>query len=252
VILPEPNEEWEMDFGEIHLADGMKLEFFIVVDRGTSRVIYLEGSEGYHAETALEAVARMLLLCGLPRRLRLDRDPRFVGSWTRDSYPSALVRFLRVLGVEPVVCPPRRPDLKPFVETCIHTLKYEWLARFSPATFADAFDVLPEFIFYHNAERPHQGRACKNRPPDEAFPNLPALPHLPDEVDPDAWLLDYQGRVFRRRVSSNGTIQIDRHIYYVDDDLAGLRVLVHLEAEQQMFYITCNGQLVKSCDIRGL
>jgi hypothetical protein len=31
-----------------------------VVDRGTSQVVYLEGSAGYNAETALEAVARLL------------------------------------------------------------------------------------------------------------------------------------------------------------------------------------------------
>jgi len=60
VVLPAPNEEWEMDFGEIHFEDEMQLEFFLVVDRGTSRVIYIEGSPGYNAETALEAVARLL------------------------------------------------------------------------------------------------------------------------------------------------------------------------------------------------
>ena len=100
-----------MDFGEIQLDDATTFEFFLVVDRGTSRVVYLEGSQGYNAETALAAVARLLLLQGLPQRLRFDRDTRFVGSWTGDSYPSALVRFLRVVGVQPVICPPRRPDL---------------------------------------------------------------------------------------------------------------------------------------------
>jgi hypothetical protein len=46
-------------------------EFFIVVDRGTSRLVYLEAREGYNAVTALEAVARLLLLHGLPQRLRV-------------------------------------------------------------------------------------------------------------------------------------------------------------------------------------
>ena len=123
LVLPAPMEEWEMDFGQIRIDEATIFEFFIVVDRGTSRVIYLEGSEGYNAETALEAVARLLLSQGLPKRLRFDRDSRFVGSWTRDSYPSPLLRFMRVVGIEPVVCPPYRPDLKPFVERTIKTLK---------------------------------------------------------------------------------------------------------------------------------
>jgi len=110
--LCAPMEEWEMDFCEIRLVDG-RFEFFLVVDRGTSRVIYLEGREGYRADTALEAVVRMFLLKGMPKRLRFDRDPRFVWTWTADSFPAPLVRLLHVLGVEPIICPQRRPDKKP-------------------------------------------------------------------------------------------------------------------------------------------
>jgi hypothetical protein len=87
--LPAPMEEWEMNFGEIYLgpAEGV-FEFFLVVDRGTSRVIYAEASHGYRAQSALEAVVRLFEKHGLPKRLRFDRDPRLWGSWTRDSYPS--------------------------------------------------------------------------------------------------------------------------------------------------------------------
>ncbi len=82
----------------------------MVVDRGTSRLIYLEGSTGYNAETALEALVRLFSTCGLPKRLRFDRDPRLWGAWSRDSYPSPMIRMLRVLGIEDVPCPPHRPD----------------------------------------------------------------------------------------------------------------------------------------------
>lgn len=145
ILLPAPNEEWEMDFGQIRIDHETIFEFFIVVDRGTSRVIYLEGSEGYNAETALEAVARLFVLNGLPQRLRLDRDSRFVGAWTRDSYPLPLIRFLHVVDVDSVVCPPYRPDKKPVVERTIKTLKHEWLARHSIKTLADAYEVLQGF-----------------------------------------------------------------------------------------------------------
>ena len=123
VILPPPNEEWEIDFGLLKLGDGTWFEFFVVIDRGTSRVIYLEGCERYNAETALEAIARLFLIHGCPKRIRMDRDTRFVGAWTSDSYPSALLRFIRNLDIEPIICPPRRPDLKPFVERVIYTIK---------------------------------------------------------------------------------------------------------------------------------
>jgi transposase InsO family protein len=252
-LQPEaPNVEWEMDFAELNFEDGMKLEFFLVVDRGTSRVIYLEGCEGYNAETSLEAVARLLVLHGLPERLRFDRDPRFVASWTMDSYPAALVRFLWCIGVEPIVCPPRRPDLKPFVERTVKTVKEEWFARFAPKTYGEAIELLDGFKSYFNTERPHQGRACGNLPPDEAFPSLPALPHIPETLNPNAWLRPYHGRIFRRRVSSSGMIQIDKHRYYIGIDYARLYVHVHLDADNKTFHITYENEVLIVCDIQGL
>ena len=119
----EPMQEWEADFGLVKPSETLGVEFLVLVDSGTSILVDTQATEGFQAESALAALARTLLLNGLPRRLRIDRDARLVGSWSNDGYPSALVRFLLCLGVEPVICPPRRPDLKPFVERCIRTLK---------------------------------------------------------------------------------------------------------------------------------
>lgn len=250
--LGEPMAEWEMDFCEIRLENG-RFEFFLVVDRGTSRVVYLEGCEGYRADSALLAVSRLFLLNGLPQRLRFDRDPRWVWSWSTDGYPAPLVRLLHVLGVEPVICPPRRPDKKPYVERCIRTFKYEWLDRFSLDTLADCYEALDAFPHYHNSERIHLGRACAGRTPDEAFPDLPILPRLPDQVDPNAWLRVQHRRMFRRRIRSNGTIQLDKHVYYVDQKLAKRSALVHLDAYNHCLWVSLDGQPhPKQLPLKGL
>lgn len=253
LILPPPMEEWEMDFGEIFLsADETVFEFLIVVDRGTSRLIYLEGSTGYNAETALEALVRLFSTCGLPKRLRFDRDPRLWGAWSRDSYPSPMIRMLRVLGIEDIPCPPYRPDKKPFVERCIETLKYEHFARFVPTTLAEAQDALATFPHYYNDERPHQGQACQNRTPEAAFPSatLPVLSKLPRDVNPDAWLGSIQRRIYRRRVTSDGTIQIDRHTYGIGSAYRKQSVAAHVVGSE--FYVTCAEQVLKKLPIRGL
>jgi hypothetical protein len=252
LVLPAPMEEWELDFGEIRLSEEDIFEFFLVVDRGTSRLVYLEGCSGYKAETALEAVARLFLLHGLPKRLRFDRDVRLWGARTRDSYPSPLIRFLRVLGVEPVVCPPRRPDLKPVVERAVSTFKHEGLARQPAQNLAEALELTEAFPHYYNHERPQQGQACANRTPDEAFPSLPALPQLPETVQPDAWLKAYYGRVYRRRVSAAGTIQIDRYLYSLGTAYAKQLVLVHLDAEQKAFFVSSGEKLLNRLPIQGL
>jgi transposase InsO family protein len=253
VELPAPNSEWELDFGELWLPDeASSIEFLLVVDRGTSRLVYLEARRGYNAVTALEALARLLVLHGVPERLRFDRDVRLWGAWTRDSYPSPFIRFLRVLGVEPDVCPPHRPDLKPFVERCIGTLKHEWFARQRPTTFAAAVEQLEQFAHYYNDQRPHQGRACQNQPPSVAFPTLPRLPALPEEVVPDAWLQALHGRTYRRRVTSDGTFQLDRHSYSVGARYAKQPLMVHVDAAQRLVHITLEGRVVKTLPIRGL
>jgi hypothetical protein len=245
-------EEWELDFGEIRVEGEYPFEFLVVVDRGTSRLVYLEGGTGYRAATALDALQRLFAAQGLPQRLRFDRDPRLWGAWTRDSYPSPWVRVLHALGVTPVICPPHRPDKKPFVERCIGTLKYEWLARASPTTLAEAHEALAGFPAYYNVHRPHQGRACQNRPPQEAFPNLPVLPTLPAQVDPDAWLQREQGRLYRRRVNAAGTIQIDCHLYPVGTRWAHQAVLAQLDAQDRCFRVFCEQRLVKQLPIAGL
>jgi len=250
--LPAPNEEWEMDFGEIRIDHETILEFFLVVDRGTSRVIYLEGSMGYNAEMALEAVARCFKQCGMPNRLRFDRDVRFVGSWTGRSYPSALIRFLRVMGITPVVCPPRRPDLKPIVERTILTLKSEWLDRHSINSYADGVEALATFEGYYNQERIHFGRACNGRIPNDAFPDWPTLPTLPDSVNPNAWLESYHQRVYQRRITTNGTFQIDKYTYYIDRQYAKRSVLVHVDASSGQFRVVADEGVIAVVDMKGL
>ena len=149
-------------------------------------------------------------------------------------------------------CPPHRPDKKPFVERCIETLKYEYVARFAPTTRVEAQEVLANFPRYYNEQRPHQGQACQNRPPEEAFPatTLPKLPMLPEIVHPDDWLRSIQRRIYQRRVTSDGTVQIDRHTYSIGSAYRQQSVAAHVVGTE--FYVVCAGKLVKRLPIRGL
>ena len=117
---PEPMDTWEIDFTDVSGAKAHhdnksmhQVEAFAVIDRGTSILVDLQASDNYHAQTALVAMASTLIQQGLPKRIVFDRDPRFIGSWSADDFPSAFMRFLMCLGIEVEVCPPQRPDLKP-------------------------------------------------------------------------------------------------------------------------------------------
>jgi transposase InsO family protein len=249
---PEPMSTWEFDFGVLNLGAERWLEFAVTVDEGTSILVDTQTTERYQADTALEAVARLFLGTGLPQRFRFDRDTRLVGSWTTDGYPSAFVRFLLCLGVEPVICPPRRPDLKPFVERCIRTLKHECLVEQRPTSVAQADQLLRHYRQFYNTKRAHQALSCQNRPPYEAFPHLPLLPQIPAMVDPDGWLHLYHGRLFRRRVAANGVVDVDKYPYYLGTAYAGQAVALRLDAPQRVFQVLQRGHLVKTLPLKGL
>lgn len=252
LVRPAPMVEWEFDFGMTKSLVPGGLEFAVAVDRGTSILVDTQVSHGYHAETALLVVARIFLLNGLPQRLRFDRDPRLVGSWRQDGYPSPFVRFLHVLGVEPIICPPRRPQKKPYVERAIRSLKHESLFVHCPPTLPQADVVLADFRAFYNVERPNQALSCGNRPPYEAFPDLPTLPTLPDVVDPDRWIEAYHQRIFRRLVNSGGSVMVDKYRYYIGRAYTGQRVALHLDADQQHFVVQHQGKMIKTLPVKGL
>lgn len=245
---PAPMQHWEMDFGQV----GEAFEFLTVVDRGTSVLVDTQTQPHYNAETALLAVAQCLIAAGLPGKLRFDNDPRFVGSWLTDGYPSPLMRFLLCLGVEPDVVEPGKPYHKPFAERSVRTLKYECLWLDPPSDWLDAAGILNLYRHFYNHDRANQALVCGNRPPYEAFPTLPSLPHLPDMIDPDIWVNYYHRRVFRRRVGRNGIIAIGKENYYVGYGYAGERVAVLLDAQARVFRVVYRGAVLRDLEIRGL
>ena len=59
----------------------------------------------------------------------------------------------------------------------------------------------------------------------------------------------------RRRLSlhSNGSIQIDKRLHYVDEKLAVQTILLHLDAQQRCLHISLNGKrLTKVLPLKGL
>lgn len=254
-----PLQVWEIDFTDIITArdpDSEKrqhqVEAFNVVDSGTSIALATTVNANFDARQALVAMIDVLDQVGMPQSIRFDRDPRFVASWTMDKFPSAFMRFLLCIGVTPDVCPPRRPDRKPYVERFIRSQKAERIYPLRPATVAQTQRVLDAYQSFYNLERPNQAVSCQNRPPSVALEQVPYLPRLPQQVNPDAWLEHYHRQGFRRRVRSNGTVTVDKHNYYIGKRYHGQRVLLVLDAPSQQFEIWCGDRLLKSKPIQGL
>ena len=94
--------------------------------------------------------------------------------------------------------------------------------------------------------------SCGNRPPRVAFPDLPARPPLPAEVDPDAWLRLVDGRRYARTVRARGDVVVEHARYYVGQRLAGQRVAVAVAAGERALVVRHGGAVVKRLPLRGL
>lgn len=211
-----PLEEVQVDFKDVSTVPPDPLgkrqhviETCNFVDAGTSLLLMAEPHDDFHAQTALEAVIAFLRRYGCPQRMSFDHDPRWLGSPSGRDFPSALQRMLFCLGIEPRICPPQRPDRNAFVERYHRSYKYECLRIFRPKTLEEVRAVTLSFEQHYNEERPHQGRACGNRPPRQAFPTLPTLPALPEAVQADRWLWSLHQRVFARTVGADGCVAVN-------------------------------------------
>lgn len=259
VTLPEPMTAWQIDFKDASTVpadpQGKQqhvVEVLNVVDTGTSILLDALPRDNFTGETAIIALTNTLLVHGLPQTITFDRDPRFVGSWSGQEFPSAFMRYLLSLGITVNVCPPHRPDLNAFVERYHRTYEHECLRIHRPASLEQVKQVTDLFRWHYNEERPNQARSCGNRPPCHAYPELPHLPRLPDRIDPDGWLQAVHRQRFRRRVQHNGSVQVGTYRYYISRSLKRRYVILQVDAAERQFVVFLDGQLFKTIPIKGL
>ncbi len=257
---PQPGVEWGMDFHDVTTVpaepEGKQqhvVEILNLVDHGSSAVVASEAAADYNAETALRKLAEILLEQGCPDRIRLDRDTRWVGSWTAKDFPSPMLRFLLCLGIDPRVCPPQRPDKNPFVERYHRNFKYECQLIEKPIDLNSTREVNQRYVHFYNFERPNQAITCGNQPPRVKFPDFPSLLTVPETIDPDRWLSTLTGRTYKRRLDSKGCFQLGNQTYYVKRNLRGQMVLIWVDGQKKQLnvYIS-NKNLVKTLPIKGL
>jgi hypothetical protein len=124
--------------------------------------------------------------------------------------PIACWLILRYGWQREQIRPPHHPNRNAFVERFNRTQEEECLQVHRPTTLPAVQQVTQDFKWHYNHERPNQALSCGNQPPYVAFPSLPKLSPLPDQVDPDRWLRAVHRKRFKRRVKANGSIQVDK------------------------------------------
>ena len=256
-----PLEKWGIDFKDVGSvppqAEGKKqhvVETLNIVDSGTSILLDNPAREDFNAETTIEALIDAFGRWGLPDTLTFDRDPRFIGSWRADEFPSPPMQLLLNLGIELDLIPPKQPWKNPYVERYNRTYEHEGVRVYLPDTLQQTQEMNRDIRHHYNYERPNQALSCSNQPPRQAFPDLPQLPQLPQQIDPDAWLKEVDGQLFKRKVKADGTVQIGKQRYYISRTLKRQQVYLKVDAANQQLLVLLEGQAepFKTLPIKGL
>jgi hypothetical protein len=258
--LAEPMEIWQIDFKDVTTVrrpeQTVKQQHFVeslnIVDSGTSILVDNPARFDFNAETAIRALAAVLQQEGCPRQITFDRDPRFVASASGGDFPAPFVRFLACLGIRTDICPPHRPDRNCYVERYNKTYKYETMFVYRPESYEQVLAMNLDEKYYYNYYRPNQARSCGNRPPRLAFPDLPTLPPVPQMIDPDRWLEMVDGQLFTRRVNAAGSVQVDKHKYYIGRAYHGRSVVLEVDATHKQFKVELAQKPLKTIPIKGL
>ncbi|HEX9868679.1 MAG TPA: integrase core domain-containing protein [Candidatus Tectomicrobia bacterium] len=143
------------DFFTVEVASwhGLVTYYVLVVMELSTRRVHLAGITPHPTDAFMTQCARQLtdpldgFLVG-KRYLIHDRDTKFLYGFDR---------MLRASGVEPVVLPPRSPNLNAYCERFIRSIKDEALNQMIVIGEAALRSVIQSYPAHYHPERNHQG-----------------------------------------------------------------------------------------------
>jgi putative transposase len=143
------------DFFTVEVATwrGLVTYYVLVVMDLSTRSVQIAGITPHPTDAFMQQCARQLTdpVDGFlldKRYLIHDRDEKFVHGFDR---------ILRASGVEPVVLPPRSPNLNAYCERFVRSIKEEALHQIIVIGEASLRYVLQSYLAYYHQERNHQG-----------------------------------------------------------------------------------------------
>ncbi len=138
---------------EVWTRGGLVTFYLLFVMQIASRRVHFAGCTTNPDATWMKQVARNLTNCedgflNQSRYLLLDRDAKFTEEFQR---------ILKQSGVEPLLLPPRSPNLNAHLERFMRSIKDECLSRMIFFDENALRNAARQFLAHYHAERNHQG-----------------------------------------------------------------------------------------------
>ena len=192
-----PNERWQADATDWHLADGARVEILNFIDDHSRLFVASVAFPTIKAANALETFLGAANAFGLPASLLTDNAAVFSGTSRKGRV--VLEAELDRLGIVSKHSTPYHPQTCGKVERLHQSLK-RFLVRQPPArSLADLQAQLDAFRRYYNESRPH--RALDGHTPAQAFAARV-------KAGPTAESASVRYRVRHDRIDKTGTVTL--------------------------------------------
>jgi putative transposase len=177
------NDVWTWDFVQSSTVDGRTIRFLNIVDEHTRQCLTIKAGRSITSEDAIDTLAELFAMHGVPKRLRCDNGPEFISK--------AIKNWLATIGVEVLYIEPGSPWQNGLCESFNSRLRDEYLQQTALMNMDDARMKARAWREDFNERRPHSSlgyltpsefaRRCADSIPVAAL--LPWNQHS-DELEP--------------------------------------------------------------------
>ena len=144
-----PDHVWSMDFIFDRIADGRALKCLVIVDDATTELVAVEVAHSMSGHHVTRVLDRLSLERGLPKVIRTDNGPEFIGR--------AMLTWAHTRGVALRLIQPGKPTQNAFVESFNGRFRDECLNENWFTSLAHARALIDAWHREYNEERPKEG-----------------------------------------------------------------------------------------------
>ncbi|AMV30481.1 IS2 transposase TnpB [Pirellula sp. SH-Sr6A] len=141
------NDIWSWDFVQASTVGGKTIRFLNIVDEYTRVCLSIKASRSITSEDAIDTLAELFAMLGVPKRIRSDNGPEFISA--------AIKRWLSSLGIEVLYIEPGSPWQNGGCESFNSKLRDEYLSQTELLSEQDARLKARAWQNDFNEKRPH-------------------------------------------------------------------------------------------------
>jgi len=141
------HDVWTWDFVQSSMLDGRTIRFLNIVDEYTRQCLAIKVGRSITSEDAIDTLAELFAMHGVPKRLRCDNGPEFIST--------AIKQWLATIGVEILSIEPGSPWQNGVCESSGSRLRDEYLHHTDLINEDDARMKARAWREDFNTRRPH-------------------------------------------------------------------------------------------------